>query len=629
MLGRKRAKKAKEKSNHLETPVYKPKNPIPIPEHLTTEDMTIPKPVDIYESGFDYKAYSMLKSVNVIPEKDFKMLTREAFSTIAENLRVTYGPYGRQVMITDQNETTTTKDGFNVFCKLGFKDQYRHKIYLAIKKICDRVNRTVGDGTTSCILLAEKMFNAINQVIETPDDQRNVLKVLGIIEKDLQDPKVIDADIVDGKIKPLSMASLKALLSMAGNYDDELTEVLFKAFDPTVVNETTDEDPPVETVRNVITDTEVDPESDTNVHYSVQELPGQYRVRVDMLNLSFAYSFTSWTNMKIAVFDHLFTASDWAAFMQNYDKEKEEMVLILARAFTNGFINNEYARYCKNMGMVKRPVNIILATVKGNFVQNEIQDLAAITKAIPYTQNLFAPIDHNDFPVIKMKMFGGNCLCIDDLEPPTEYIHNLELEMKKDLSKSYIKKKDYIDRISALSLKNTGDTMLNVKGGTTLEVNLISDKIDDCTCIVNSAKVSGIVPNMLRYGYGRIARINTEEFCGDTKLPGLVSTIAKAIQDSIKGLFMDVWRSKYLGNKDVEGLKVCDEFYEEKYQSYDIVEEVFSPTTDFLTSAQYDLEVIVAAISIVKYLLTSGAFIFDTFLMANQPDTFQFNQPED
>ena len=92
---------------------------------------------------------------------------------------------------------------------------------------------------------------------------------------------------------------------------------------------------------------------------------------------------------------------------------------------------------------------------------------------------------------------------------------------------------------------------------------------------------------------------------------------------------MDVWRSKYLGNKDIEGLKVCDEFYNEKYQSYDIVEETFSPTTDFPTSAQYDLEVIVAAISIVKYLLTSGAFIFDTFLMANQPDTFQFNQPED
>jgi chaperonin GroEL (HSP60 family) len=85
-------------------------------------------------------------------------------------MRSTYGPYGSTIVISDQNETTTTKDGFNVFEAMGFSHHYKRMVYLAIKKICERVNRNVGDGTTSCILLADKMFRKISDIIKTPDD---------------------------------------------------------------------------------------------------------------------------------------------------------------------------------------------------------------------------------------------------------------------------------------------------------------------------------------------------------------------------------------------------------------------------------------------------------------------------
>ena len=65
---------------------------------------------------------------------------------------------------------------------------------------------------------------------------------------------------------------------------------------------------------------------------------------------------------------------------------------------------------------------------------------------------------------------------------------------------------------------------------------------------------------------------------------------------------------------------MCKQFYtsEDKY-SFDIVSEEMIDYTKYPTSAQYDIEVLAAAISIVKYLLTSRSFIFDAaYLGYNQ-----------
>lgn len=572
---------------------------------------------------YDYTQYSHVRNVNVIPEDDFKRLVAETFQTITETMRVTYGPYGRHVMISDQNETTSTKDGYHVFCSMGFSHEYKKKVYLAIQKICERVNRMVGDGTTSCILLADKMFTLINEMIKTPDDKRVALKILNDIERDLQKTETLTDDMDKSVVKPLTIDSIRNMLRVADNYDDELADVLMDALSPTV-----DDNGVVTAVRNVTTDAEVVDDSETGLTYQVSPLPGKYRVRVDMLDLTFAFTYNMWTKAKIAIFDHTFTASDWAAFMQNYDKLKEELVIILATGFTQGFVDNEYSRYLKNLASVKRPVRIIIAAVKGNFVQNEIKDLAALLKTSAYVRNVTEPIKHEDFPVATLQMFGGNCMCFDEVEPPTEYIERLKLEMAKELSKSYVKKKDYQDRIAALSLTSAGDTNLGVKGGTSLEVKLISDKIDDCVCIIQSALSTGVVPNMLAYGHNRINRLIDTD--GSTSLK---NNIASAIIQSIEGLFMDVWRSKYYSTKDNEANDVIRKFYDNSDQgdlkSYDIVEEVTCDMSNYPTASQYDLEVLVAAISIVKYLITSGAFIFDSFLLRNTGDGFQYNRPMD
>jgi hypothetical protein len=569
-----------------------------------------------YNRVYDYTQYSHDNHVNVIPEESFKRLVSDTFKTITDTLRSTYGPYGSTMIISDQNETTTTKDGYNVFEAMNFNHHYKHMVYLAIGKICERVNRNVGDGTTSCILLAEKMFNALNKRIQTPDDKREILSILNDIEKRLQSLNLIDEDKMMKKIQELTVPAFENLVMLAGNYDKELVHTLYVAMLPTY-----DEHKVIESIRNVIVDTEVNYDGDSTATYAIDYLPGDYRVRVDM-GVEIGLSIHEKTDIKIALYDHAFGHIDWVNFMQEYDKETP--TLILARKFTNDIINADYKRYIKDRELVKRPTNILIAEVKGDFIQNEIADLGALLNTNVNGVNA-STIKHEELPTATVQLYKGNCLCFYDVKPPTKHIDILRQEMDKDLSGSHVKRQNYIDRIKALSLESK-DTLVTVKAGTSLEINMLKDKIDDCVSIVNSAITHGIVPNLLIYGYSRIKRI--AESCDNVdsgdRYYSLMSQVAEDMSESIEGLFSDIWISKY-GNTDSERYNdVKNKLFSGDFTSYDIVNDEFVDIANLPTSSQYDLEVIVAAISIVKYLLTSRALIFDSYLMRPQGDEGHF-----
>lgn len=580
-----------------------------------------PEELDIigYSKVYDYTQFSHDHHINVIPENDFKRLVEDTFKTITFVLRRTYGPYGSTVLITDQNETTTTKDGFNAFQAIGLSHQYKRLVYLAIKKIIERVNRNVGDGTTSCILLAEKLFHKISEIIITPDEKRNALKALTIIEDTLQHRD--DEDIIENSIiKPLTERSFMNVISLAGNYDDELTDILTKAMDPQISN---DEERRIESIRNVIVESEVDTSMDSSIDYSIDYLPGDYRVRVNM-DVEFGLSFNVPTPIKVVIYDHTFGSTDWLNFYNGYDKESK--ILVIARSFSKGFMDNEYVRYLRERALVKQPINIVLCEIKGDFVQNEIKDLAALLKTDVRTLNS-AAVDHSLLPTATIQVHNGNCLCFHNVEPPLEYINKLEIEMKKDLSKSFIKRNNYLDRIRALSL-NSKDTLIIVKAASSLELKMICDKIDDCTSIIQSAMNNGVVPNMLRYAYLKAMELHTMKFDKIGDEASMISKIADAIMESIRGLFWDIYDSKYpSGTYDSKVPNdIIQRFYEEEFCSYDIINEKFVDTEELPTSAQYDIEVVAAAISIVKYLLTSKSLIFDAHFMRPTDDVGHYER---
>lgn len=587
-----------------------------------------------YKKVYDYTQYSHQNHCNVIPEEDFKHLVTDTFSTITDVLRRTYGPYGSTVMLSNQSQTLTTKDGYNVFEGLSFSHQYKRMVYLAIQKIIDRVNNNVGDGTTSCILLAEKIFNKLNTGVKRADDKRNILKTLSEIESLLQDSSLLEKDKDDvsddspSKIRPVTGTALRELILMSSNGDEKLMNVLMEAFQP--VFEDTDSENPFESptvleVRNVNTNVIIDPSSDTE--YQIQHLPGDYRVGISIDDAQ-ALRLSERTTMKIALYDHAFTSADWVNLTQNHDKET--LTLVIARGFNRNFMDNEWFRYIQNRALVNAHPAFILVEMRGSFVRDEIQDLGAVLHVKPFNM-ANVTVNYDTLPTMDISVHNKNVLCFYDCEPVSEeYIETVKFAMDNDESKSVVRHNSYQDRIKALNM-HSADTIILVTASSTLEAKMITDKIDDCVSIVNSAIRYGVVPNMLRYGYNRINRImiNNKKKSLNTNLYDLV---CESIKESIQGLFSDIWYSKYVTDEidEIDEVEmatieedlstILKEFYNELYLSFDIIDERYMPNDELCTSAQYDIEVISASISIVKYLLTSRAFIFDAALLRPHGD---------
>ena len=577
-----------------------------------------------YKPVYDYTQYSHDNDVNVIPEEAFKRLVHDTFKTMTDVLRETYGPYGSTVIISDQGETITTKDGFNVVEAMGFSHQYKRMVYLTIKKICERVNRNVGDGTTSCILLAGCLFNILNDLIKTPNDKREILNILTSVERKLDNVNKIDTSYDNYPVEPLTLKSMKNIISLASNYDEELTNILMEALSPTT--ETSEmygtENEKVCSIRNVVAEADVTTDSNKSLTYSIYPLPGNYHVNISM-DTEFALALTNPQFMYVVIYDHAFSSTDWKNLIDSYGDRKGEKVLILTRAINKTVLNSDIPKYVSMQNMIGAlkdafDMPFYFASVKSTDVQSELRDLAVVLNTSVRTLNDCSNIDFDNTPKIEASVFRKNTLCLNITQPieNTEYIENIKHEMDIETSNSYVKTAEYKNRLRALTL-SSNDTLIVVHGSSSLETKMIMDKIDDCISIINSANSSGVVGNLLGYGY---SLINNLHHNAKSKLEKQTYV---SILNSISGLLNAIWKSKYgkeadATDKTPDGGKdffaICNTVYK-KHKSYDIVTNTFVDPCELPTSAQYDLEVIIAAISIVKFLLTSRAFIFDAHLM--------------
>ena len=550
--------------------------------------------------GRNFTRYSQEKAVNVIPEEDFTDLVLETFDTICQTLRCTYGPYGSPVMISEQTDNSTTKDGFKTVESLQFSNPYQRLVYLAIKKICERVNTNVGDGTTTCILLANELYKRLLYVCTTPDDKRDMFNYLNKIEAYLTE----NSDEFDSKnnlLTPLNKENFTSIIGVASNYDDEMMEVLTKAFDPQY-----DEAGNVTSMRSIITDQRTDSSQIGVDKYKVDYLPGDYRLGISMAE-DFALALATKSKVRVVIYDHKFNHSDWMNFYKDYDRTTS--TLVIARSYTSEFINEDYKTYLKQMALVKQPATVFFASIDSYHAKTDLEDLAAVLNTDAHPLSFSYAINHEELPEAIVSVYNETCLCFYDLkEPPKEYIRQLRSEIRNNKRMSNVDKRIYERRISDLSFEHQ-DSLVTVTCESSLESKFVADKIDDCVHIIESAFNTGVVPNSFQYGVRRINHLK-ELVKDDANFMTVVTQFYISLREMLRIIYVSKYPSYDL-DKYNELLSTMDN----AYLSYNVIKDELAPSTEFCTSAQYDLEVMRASISIVKYLLTTKAFIVDPHLL--------------
>ncbi len=128
---------------------------------------------------------------NVAFEREAREKVLEGVNIIADAVKVTLGPKGRNVLIQKSfGSPRSTKDGVTVAKEIELKDPQRNLGAQLIREVASKQNDHSGDGTTTATVLAQAIVNQGNKVITAGanpmDVKRGIDKAVAAVVEELK-----------------------------------------------------------------------------------------------------------------------------------------------------------------------------------------------------------------------------------------------------------------------------------------------------------------------------------------------------------------------------------------------------------------------------------------------------------
>lgn len=143
---------------------------------------------------------------NIVPKNVLREVQLETIERIANALANSYGPSGSTTLIRKGDDvkgsgvTAYTKDGHSILGAIKFNKPIEMSILDDLKDITRNTVKTVGDGTTSAVILSYEIFRALNEIISdhanftekavVAELQKVVKDITNIIENSKQKPTI-------------------------------------------------------------------------------------------------------------------------------------------------------------------------------------------------------------------------------------------------------------------------------------------------------------------------------------------------------------------------------------------------------------------------------------------------------
>lgn len=143
---------------------------------------------------------------NIVPKNVLREVQLETIERIANALANSYGPSGSTTLIRKGDDvkgsgvTAYTKDGHSILGSIKFNKPIEMSILDDLKDITRNTVKTVGDGTTSAVILSYEIFRALNEIISdhanftekavVAELQKVVKDITNIIENSKQKPTI-------------------------------------------------------------------------------------------------------------------------------------------------------------------------------------------------------------------------------------------------------------------------------------------------------------------------------------------------------------------------------------------------------------------------------------------------------
>lgn len=555
---------------------------------------------------------------NIVSNEVYKKMASKTLTKISDSIKNSLGYYGSSTIIEDRiNGHVITKDGYTILKSMKFENPISTTIFEIIKKVSYNLVQTVGDGSTSSIVIAEALFNFIQNAMNKKDDPNNLTSVFDISLKKYSSKEIFDC------LKEIEKELITEINKVATPITDKNFEKLKNIAEVSNNNDTKTGTNIYDIYSKIKDEGFIYLENSSDTEDSYEMVNG-----IEFMGGMISEDFSTDKNRVECKFKdcHIFMCNDrldstdlnyMVDVVGTLVAQHTKPVVIIAKSFSVEFVSCWLINKRQNPDLKICLIDFPFA----NKNQEEIfKDIAIYTGATIFDKNSFGEDDYkNNF----YKMLGS-CDEIVINNRTTKIIgrHGFEnnindriefIEEQINNLKQY-KSDDYEFKIFQLEKRKANLKSLIVKyyvgGDTELEKNtrkyLIEDSIYACKAALETGYVSG--------GNLTIPKIIQNKIFGDLIIENnLKNNLYMLIKSSFVECYTSVLKNKFSNNDSIinDIISEClknNEIYNLKTDKYE-----FDNETGIINSAKTEIEILKATFSIVGLLVTSNQYIGKSF----------------
>ena len=407
-------------------------------------------------------------------DKQAKEKLKSGIEQVTKAVATTMGPYGRNVLIErEHGQVSSTKDGVSVAQTVELEDPIENMAATIIKQAAVKTVDAAGDGTTTSTVLAHAI--AVEALDATAYASTNATQIKRGIEAAVKEVvkglKELSQDISDE-------AQIKQVATLSANGDIEIGELVATAMDK-VGREgivTVEESRTGETSLEVVEGLQFD--RGYKSHYMVTDNDTMQAVLTDSLVLIYE--------------KRISTAKDLLPILESVSTQNKSL-LIIAEDITDEALAVLIVN--KMRGTLK--VCAVKAPDFGDRRTLILEDIATLTGGSLVSPDKGMKLDKFNmdwFGQARTITVGKDTTTIVDGKGDTEKIEARISELKKQIDRPGVSPYEMEKLQERLAKLIGGVAIINVGGGTEIEMKEKKDRLDDALQATKAALEEGITP---------------------------------------------------------------------------------------------------------------------------------------
>jgi chaperonin GroEL len=406
-------------------------------------------------------------------DREAKEKLQKGIDKVNKAVSVTMGPFGRNVLIEKEHgEVVSTKDGVTVAKTITLEDPIENMAATVIKQAAQKTVDAAGDGTTTSTVLAHSI--ASQALDATSHASTNATQIKRGIEAAV---KEIVAKLKEMSVDITGEEQIKQVATLSANGDTEIGELVATAIDKVgrdgVV--TVEESRSGETSLEVVEGLQFD--RGYKSHYFVTDNNTMSAVLSDPLILIYDKKLT--------------TIKDLLPLLEKVSAEQKSLLII-----AEDVEGEALATLVMNKGRGALKVAAVKAPGFGDLRGQMLEDMAILTGATVVSADrgmTLAKLNMDWLGNARVVTVGKETTTIVDGKGNPEKIEERILSLKAQLDKESTPYN--VERLQERLGKLVGGVaIINVGGGTEIEMKEKKDRLDDALQATKAALEEGILP---------------------------------------------------------------------------------------------------------------------------------------